>query len=732
MASPFIQWLQALRGVMTGFRSRLRRVIAIGLKLGLALLVLMVVMGAVGLQYSQKPKFCTTCHNMQPYYDSWKTSAHKEVKCIECHYKPGIKNELQKKFEALNQVASYVTNQYGTRPSTQVDDASCLRSGCHDTRLLKGKVDFNGVEFDHAPHLSEFRRVTKLRCASCHQHVMEDQHMTVSESTCFLCHFKDHKGRHSTTADCDKCHKQPLPKTKYDHSAMEARKVNCVECHANIVQGHGEVPEDRCVLCHSEKERLDRFSDTKFMHQNHVTDHKIECRQCHNTIQHKFQRSPETAFTSQAVKDTCSACHDSKHSTVAQFYAGKGGVGVAEQPDPMYGAGVSCDACHKTGHDAGRTAAHQAGSRCVDCHDKGYDALLGQWRREFDAPVRRTHAAIVKAKGLLKGRQSAEIDKALANIKLLMDAGGVHNPQYARQLLSASARQANTALQRAGVAYRVPVAAAAQGGSSCEKCHTAPDETLTVFGGDFKHAPHTEKGRLDCARCHRANNPEDAGHGKLTLTQSDCRSCHAGRKSSPHPANWQQGHGASAKKGDRTCASCHAKNECNTCHGGVAMPHAASWSKAHGASAKKNEDSCRRCHQQNECASCHETKRPHADNWIPQHGKQAKAAPGKCATCHQQSDCATCHKDGGIKPSTHGQQWPKDHPKVGEQNKQLCGMCHAQKAKQDVCNTCHGGVAMPHSDDFKMGGHSTSASFDAKSACFTCHKKEETCAQCHE
>ena len=727
MASPFSERLNA-------WRTRLRKIVAISLKLALALLVLMVVMGAVGLQYSQKPKFCTTCHNMQPYYDSWKLSAHKEVACVECHYKPGIKNELQKKFEALNQVASYVTNQYGTRPSTQVDDASCLRSGCHDTRLLKGKVDFNGVEFDHAPHLSDFRRVTKLRCASCHQHVMEDQHMTVSESTCFLCHFKDHKGRHSTTADCDKCHKQPLPTTKYDHSAMEARNVNCVDCHAHIVQGHGEVPEDRCVLCHSQKERLDRYADTTFMHKKHVTDHKVECRQCHNAIQHKYQRNSEADFASQAVKDTCSACHESKHATVAQFYAGKGGQGVTGPPDPMHQAGVSCDACHKTHHGSSKTSLHQAGARCVDCHDKGYDALLAQWRREFDAPVRRTHAAIVKAKGLVAGKaQAAEIEKALANITFLMDAGGVHNPQYARQLLHTSAQQANTALKRAGVAYRVPVAAAPrQGEASCEKCHSAPDATLTVFGGDFTHAPHTDKARLDCKQCHRANRPEQAGHGKLTLAQSDCRSCHAKRQTSPHPAAWKGAHGKQAAKNSKACQTCHTQKQCTTCHSGVAMPHAASWTKEHGARSKQNQESCRRCHQQNECATCHETKRPHPNNWIPQHGKQAKAAPGKCATCHQQSDCATCHKDGGIKPSSHGQGWPKDHPKVGGQNKPLCGMCHAQKAKQDVCTTCHGGVAMPHDEDFKMGGHGATASFDAKSACFTCHKKEETCAQCHE
>ena len=64
-------------------------------------------------------------------------------------------------------------------------------SGCHETRLLQGKVKFKRFYFDHKPHLTELRRGKKLRCTSCHSQIVQGDHMKVTESTCFLCHFKE-------------------------------------------------------------------------------------------------------------------------------------------------------------------------------------------------------------------------------------------------------------------------------------------------------------------------------------------------------------------------------------------------------------------------------------------------------------------------------------------------------------------------------------------------------------
>gem|GEM_PF-501506 len=744
MISPFriiynaVQWLQQRIG------TRANRFIKFAFKFTLTLLLLLLVLGTVGFQYSANPKFCITCHYMQPYYDSWKHSSHKDVRCVDCHYAPGIQNEFHKKFVALNQVTRYITRQYGTRPATQVEDASCLRSGCHEVRLLRGKVQFKGVEFDHMPHMTRFRRVTQLRCTSCHAQMVQGQHMTVTESTCFTCHFKPGASDEEdmSLADCTTCHKQPVKSAKFDHSFVSVRNVSCTECHANIVQGAGEVPRDRCQLCHSEQKHIDRYDDVAFMHENHVTERKIECRQCHNTILHQSEKK-DTHFSSAGNRGQCNTCHQRKHDVVSLLYAGQGGVDVTGTPDPMNKAGVSCQACHRSYEKADGEKFSAAGAAgCMLCHGESYGAKLTGWHFEFDEPVAKMYATIAKARTTITGKGSKnsaaaiQINKAYENIRFLKDAGGVHNPQYARQIMRAAATQANQAFEEAGIAQRLPMPKAMVdlSKSECAKCHFKPPSgALKIFGSDFSHARHTENANLQCTTCHQDNAPDSASHGNLKLTQSDCRSCHDKRLkgASPHPAGWKEAHGPRAMKQDRNCATCHARNECNTCHGGIAMPHAAGWQKAHGPKSKQNPDTCRRCHQQNECTTCHQTKRPHPNNWIPQHGKQALATPGKCATCHQQNDCAICHKPGGIKPSSHDKDWPQGHPKVGQQNRRLCEMCHAKQAKQDVCATCHGGIQMPHDDDFKMGGHSSVASFDSKAACFKCHTREDTCSMCH-
>ena len=66
---------------------------------------------------------------MAPYYESWETSSHANIKCVDCHIAPGITAEFEKKYEAMAMVARYFTGTYGTRPWTEIEDAAYLE--CH-------------------------------------------------------------------------------------------------------------------------------------------------------------------------------------------------------------------------------------------------------------------------------------------------------------------------------------------------------------------------------------------------------------------------------------------------------------------------------------------------------------------------------------------------------------------------------------------------------------------------
>jgi hypothetical protein len=88
------------------------------------------------------PLLCNQCHIMKPYYQAWKASKHNFVPCVDCHYPPGLRNTFKVKYQALSQVAKWTTQASSSKPSAEIEDASCLRSQCHATRLLEGKVLF--------------------------------------------------------------------------------------------------------------------------------------------------------------------------------------------------------------------------------------------------------------------------------------------------------------------------------------------------------------------------------------------------------------------------------------------------------------------------------------------------------------------------------------------------------------------------------------------------------------
>lgn len=270
-------------------RRKLLIIIATGLVVGVA------VMGGL-YKVSSSPMLCSGCHIMTPYVEAWKTSRHNNVACVECHYPPGFRDSLWVKYQALAQVAKWATQTYSSKPFAEIEDASCLRSGCHARRLLEGKVVYKrDIIFDHRPHLEEVRRGRQLRCTSCHSQIVVGTHIEVTDSTCFLCHFKGMKtGRKLTPiTGCTGCHEAPKGEIRvgsiwFSHEEMLRRGVACQKCHLNVIEGEGEAPRARCFTCHNQPEKLERYADTPFIHDFHVAGHNIECARCHTEIRHRL------------------------------------------------------------------------------------------------------------------------------------------------------------------------------------------------------------------------------------------------------------------------------------------------------------------------------------------------------------------------------------------------------------------------------------------------------------
>jgi hypothetical protein len=215
-------------------------------------------------------------------------------------------------------------------------------------------------------------------------------------------------------------------------------------------------------------------------------------------------------------------------------------------------------------------------------------------------------------------------------------------------------------------------ALAGRSGASCATCHT----------------------RESCFACHRAQAPSAAlalfaagpGRGEGAKTTR--------RAPRSHTPEWSARHGPMAAASMRSCAGCHTRDSCLSCH--VPDParrgsyHPAGYLTRHPADAYSRSSSCADCHNTGEfCQTCHaqaglSARRTllgaagyHDGNrqFFVGHGQAARQALESCVSCHVERDCLTCHsvvKGRGFNP--HGPGF--DPERMLRKNPQLCIACH--------------------------------------------------------
>ena len=440
------------------------------------IIILLVVLGVVAafcwffFYYSNSPRFCNSCHFMEPYVASWENSSHKEVACKKCHFPPGWKNVLRGKIAATTEPIKTLTRTHSTKPHAEIEDASCLREGCHETRLLEGKVLFKGkYNFDHTPHLTELRRGKKLRCTSCHSQIVQGSHLTVTEGVCFTCHFKNrvHGREEDPIAGCTSCHDAPTEPIKlaggasFNHKPYLDRNVDCWKCHFDTVQGTGEVAKQVCHNCHSEPEKLQKYADSQFIHDWHVSKRKVECSQCHSEIRHGLHPEPYQQEAS------CGLCHSAGHSAHEDMYAGRGGKGVQAQPSSMHQTNVDCLACHQAPSFEGAThptdmATYRATEKaCLDCHGSSMKGTLDDWLEVLNETLSEAQAELDRAQKAYQAIPQEHSQKAQAkellevaehNCEFVAKARGVHNLEYAMDLLDKASQNSTEVIRIAGEA----------------------------------------------------------------------------------------------------------------------------------------------------------------------------------------------------------------------------------------------------------------------------------------
>lgn len=253
------------------------------------------------IEYTSDPRICESCHVMEPYFDAWNESTHKDVKCYRCHYGKGIRNFLRGSFHSFSEILpKYQPYRY---LSANISDENCIQ--CHRDVFsipeVTTQIDGEIIHFNHSKHLLEYKRgIIKLTCVSCHSEIVIGSHIAITNSTCMICHF-EHTPSGFPVSGCPSCHPYPAENVEFrginfSHQEHISREIPCEMCHTRISIKEGDM-EEKCKTCHPVNMTVSLSPYD--MHRIHVTTYKVKCLQCH----------PEIIHRPVVKKERCEICH---------------------------------------------------------------------------------------------------------------------------------------------------------------------------------------------------------------------------------------------------------------------------------------------------------------------------------------------------------------------------------------------------------------------------------------
>jgi nitrate/TMAO reductase-like tetraheme cytochrome c subunit len=353
------------------------RWVLIGLAAALGLMALMAI-PAVAL--TERPQFCTSCHEMQPYYDAFELGPHRNVSCVDCHVDGGIPARVSHKMVALKEVLThFTTSPKFPLASVAVPDYRC--KACHANL----RVTASG--FDHKVHVGQ------LGCKQCHKSAGHDvtlqalaqagiistaaQLQMASSPTVLASNAttsavyapdSDRVSGHKTTA-CTSCHDLSTFKCSNCHTAPHVPRGECATCHRADPRAKAwafaHPTSTACEACHTTTKHPARGPcatchqpGTKwtFVH----PDGNADCSACH----------PKPAAATHAVRTKCAACHDPGVAFAKTSHTHKRGdvcLTCHDAPAAKHTTAVTtCGQCHKTG--VSWAFSHPQRADCSACH----------------------------------------------------------------------------------------------------------------------------------------------------------------------------------------------------------------------------------------------------------------------------------------------------------------------------------------------------------------------------
>jgi nitrate/TMAO reductase-like tetraheme cytochrome c subunit len=271
-----------------------------------------------GISYTSTSSFCSTCHELAPEHVTFQASAHNQIKCIQCHIKPGPKNVVIKKVQSLKYVYSHMVGP----PNQIVLSAAVSNENCEQCHSRNRLVTATGdLIVNHKGHVRE-----GIPCITCHSGVTHAKIVErgINDSSNYIYWTKENakklmgeKNVKPNMGTCIDCHdqvnqgKKPWKEIAYSLPINNHGNKEGKETAVNYI----ETPEMRAGIWERELPEIKQKTVLEAMGKQQ-TDVKIsmECFTCHQKIKTPENHDIQT-WTQRhgefAVKelDKCLNCH---------------------------------------------------------------------------------------------------------------------------------------------------------------------------------------------------------------------------------------------------------------------------------------------------------------------------------------------------------------------------------------------------------------------------------------
>lgn len=440
----------------------------------------------------------------------------------------------------------------------------------------------------------------------------------------------------------------------FDHAQHEGLFPRCETCHAMAPStGNPGMPTvASCDVCH------DGAVEDRVRYTLPVTSPPSNLRFGHERHEAAIADiGPDSSIA-------CAACHGAEEEQPMLVHRA-----VAEQ----------CVSCH----DIERAHLQASSGECATCHVPLWDATTLSRETIGAFPAPQSHEAPDYA-GERHGSET--LDAAIDGLPA--SCATCHAREFCLQCHVDGPEQPSIASLQPDPRSTALVASL-----------RAPDTHVPT---DFASL-HGQQPQSECATCH---------------TQDSCVACHVATGSvasdlarggpgravgavvnrhppASHDLAFRFDHRNAATASPPTCAGCHARDDCLTCHrpDSRSVPsgyHPPDFMTRHPAAAYARETTCTDCHSNGGfCSSCHARSGVVQERtgllgagfhdakqfFLFGHGVPARQALESCVSCHTERDCISCHAAvGGRRFNPHGPGF--DPTRLRRRNPEMCQVCH--------------------------------------------------------